>query len=86
MLFMRLVGCPLVMLPLMKILKEIFASGADKVLLISFLACITPSAATIMQFAQITDNNEDYATAINILSTVLCIATMPVFVELYNLL
>lgn len=84
--FMRLVFCPLVLILLMKLFKQINIMNIDKILLISYLASITPSASTIMQFAQISGNSEDYATAINIVSTILCIATMPVFVWLYNLL
>ena len=58
--------------------------NTDNILLISFLASMTPSANTVMQFAQISNNNEKYATAINIVSTTLCIGTMPMFVELYS--
>lgn len=84
--FMRLAFCPLVMFFVVKILKNLFLMNVDKILLISFLASITPSASTVMQFAQISGNNEEYATAINIVSTILCIVTMPIFVVLYNCL
>lgn len=83
--FMRLLFCPLVLLLLMKLLKNIQVVNIDEILLISFLASITPSASTVMQFAQITNNDEEYATAINIVSTILCIITMPIFVWLYGL-
>ena len=84
--FMRMVFCPALVLLLMFFLKKLNVAGADKVLLISFLAAMTPSAATVMQFAQIKNNNEDYATAINIVSTLVCIITMPVFVWLYSMI
>ena len=84
--FMRLVICPLILLFLMKLLKYIPITNIDKILLISFLSCMTPSASTVMQFAQISNDNEAYATAINIVSTILCIVTMPAFVWLYNLI
>jgi len=84
--FMRLAFCPLVLLLLMKFFKYVNIANIDKILLISYLAAITPSASTVMQFAQISGNNEEYATAINIVSTILCIASMPMFVWLYTLI
>lgn len=84
--FMRLVFCPMVLLLLMKLFKNINIVNVNEILLISFLVSVTPSASTVMQFAQITKNNEEYATAINIVSTMLCIVTMPVFVGLYGLI
>ena len=68
----------------MKFFKCVNIANIDKILLISYLAAITPSASTVMQFAQISGNNEEYATAINIVSTILCIASMPMFVWLYT--
>ena len=37
----------------------------------------------ITQFAQLHRNRPEYASAINILSTLLCIVTMPLMTELY---
>lgn len=59
--------------------------NAEGVLLVSYLASITPSAATVMQLAKIHDTEPDYAVAINIVTTLLCVATMPLFVHLYFL-
>ncbi len=53
------------------------------ILLISFLATITPSATTVTQMAVLYDNNGTYASAINALTTVVCIVTMPVMILLY---
>ena len=84
-LLMRLILCPLVMLAAIKIaMLWISTTNADKVLLISFLASITPTAATIMQLAQIHKKDADYAVAINIVTTLACILTMPVFVAVFN--
>ena len=59
--------------------------NASTVLLISLLATITPSATTITQMAQIYDNHPDYASAINVFTTVVCIVTMPLMVMLYTM-
>ena len=84
-LIMRLIVCPAAVLVLIKcVLPFVSVVNADKVLLVSFLASITPSAATIMQFAQLHGKDADFATAINIVTTIGCIVTMPVFVALYN--
>ena len=40
---------------------------------------------TVTQFAQLYGHDAEYAGAINILSTLLCLATMPLFVWLYGL-
>ncbi len=83
-LFMRMVFCPLVILLLLVLCKSIPVANIDKILLISFLASIAPVASTVMQFAQINNDDEEYAVTINILSTLICIVTMPVFVGLYS--
>jgi len=82
---MRMVICPLVMLVVVKGMCEaVSVANAEKILLISFLASITPSAATIMQFAQIHNRVAHFAVAINIVTTLACIVTMPLFVALYQ--
>lgn len=84
-LVMRMFVCPFIMLCILKAaLLVITVANADKILLISYLACITPSAATIMQFAQINNKDADFAVAINIVTTIFCISTMPMFVILFQ--
>lgn len=60
-------------------------SDGQTILLISFLAVITPSATTVTQMAQLYDCNAAYASAVNAVTTVVCIATMPFMVMLYML-
>ena len=55
------------------------------ILLVSLLATCTPSASTITQMAQIYGTDADYASAINVVTTLLCIFTMPLMVALYQL-
>lgn len=53
------------------------------ILLVTFIATITPTASSITQMAQVYGNNEQYAGAINIMTTVASIITMPIIVALY---
>ncbi len=80
----RMLVYPLIMLGVLKLLAMIPVMNGEKILLISFLASITPAATTVLQFAQIHDQDAEYATAINIFTTVVCIVTMPLFVMLFN--
>lgn len=81
---LRLLLCPLVVLAL------IYFSGAvhlipdgDTILFITFLACAGPAAATITQQAQVYGKDAEYAGAVNVVTTALCLATMPVLAWLY---
>lgn len=59
--------------------------NGNMILLVTLLACITPSASTITQMAQVYGKDADYASAINVTTTLLCIVTMPVMVALYQM-
>ena len=81
---MRLVVLPAVSLGLAKLTLLAFPNmNFENILLVSFLATITPSAATVVQFAQIHKNDEKLAVAINVLTTLVSLVTMPLFVALY---
>ena len=74
----RLIVCPVIVMLLLKgALSVIRFDNAHTIMLISYLASITPSASTIMQFSQIYGKDADYATVINAVTTVGCIVTMP---------
>lgn len=81
---MRMIVYPLIILGLMKLLSLIPIVDVEKILLISYLAGITPAASTVMQFAQIHDLDAEHATAINIFTTVVCVFTMPVLVMIFE--
>ena len=82
---MRVVICPLISLGLLLLLRLLVSiEGTEEILLISFLATMTPSAATVMQLAQIHDTEVEYSVAINILTTLAACVTMPLFVLLYQ--
>lgn len=53
------------------------------ILLVSLLAVIAPSGATIPQMAQLYSRNADYASSINVITTLICIVTMPLLTLLY---
>lgn len=83
---LRLLAVPLLVLPLLKFsgLAGLTGNGRD-VLLITFLATMTPSASTITSMALVYGKDADYASAINVVTTLFCIATMPVMVALYSM-
>ncbi|MBQ6894065.1 MAG: AEC family transporter [Clostridia bacterium] len=81
---MRMVVCPFFVLCVLKLILMLTDIGnAHNILLITFLASITPSASMVTQLAQVYNNNESLAVSINIVSTLMCIVTMPLFVMLY---
>lgn len=83
-LIMRMVICPAIVLGVIKCAcLFINIANAEQILLITFLASITPTAATITQFAQLNNKEPYFAVSINIIATLVCIITMPVFVALY---
>ena len=55
------------------------------ILYISLLAVMTPSAATITQMAQLYGKDAGYATAINTVTTLVCLGSMPLMTMLYYL-
>ena len=83
--FLRLLVIPVISLAILKIsgLVNIHPDG-KKLLLIVFLAVITPSASTITQMCQVYGNDSKYASAINVMTTLLSIVTMPFMVLLYQ--
>lgn len=79
----RLIVYPIISLLVVKLLGNIPIENIDKILFISLLACITPSASTVMQFAQIKHSDTELAAQINIFTTVCCIITIPLMASLY---
>ena len=80
----RMIVYPCIMLGVLKLFTLILVSDIENILLISFLASITPSATSVLQFTQIYGQDAEYATAINIFTTVVCVVTMPLFVALFE--
>ena len=84
--FLRLIIAPLLFIVFLRLTG--FGSGiegADTIMLISLLACSSASGATVTQMEQIYGNDAEYACSINVLTTILCIVTMPLIVLVYQL-
>jgi predicted permease len=82
---MRCVLLPLLALVLIRCaLPFLTVANADRLLLVSFLASMTPAATTIMQLAQLHGTEPDYAVSINVATTLTACLTMPLFVALYE--
>ena len=83
--FLRLLFVPVLALIILKISGLVtWHPQGEKILLVIFLAVITPSASTITQMCQVYGGNSKYSIAINVMTTLLAIATMPIMVLLYQ--
>ena len=84
--FLRLIIIPVIALFLIKCSQlSTFSSNGNKLMLIVFLAIITPSASTVTQMCQVYGNDSQYASAINVVTTLLAIVTMPLMVMLFQI-
>ena len=82
---MRVILCPILSLAVLLLIRLIVKiPNTTEILLVSFLATMTPSAATVMQLAQIHDTEIEYSVAINIMTTIVACVTMPLLVLLYQ--
>lgn len=83
--FLRMLIVPLIALVLIKGSRLAnLSADAPKIMLIVFLAVITPSASTVTQMCQVYGNDSQYASAINVVTTLSAIITMPVMVLLFG--
>ena len=83
-LFFRMIFFPFIVFMIIYFtgITKVIDNGA-MILLVTFIATITPTASSITQMAQVYGNNEQYAGAINIMTTIASIVTMPIMVALY---
>ena len=82
---LRMVVVPLIALLLIKLSHLAgISQHAPTIMLIVFLAVITPSASTVTQMCQVYGNDSKYASAINVITTLSAIVTMPVMVFLFE--
>lgn len=84
--FLKMVALPALIILIMKFsgLANLSADG-QTILYISLMATMTPSATTVTQMAQLYDREVSYATAINTVTTLVCLVTMPLLTMLYYL-
>ena len=83
---LRLVALPLVPLLLLALSGVLRSGEVRGILLVPLLQGAAPCAATVSQFAQLYDKRPDWAGSINVLSTLLCVLTLPLMAALYQLL
>lgn len=82
---LRMVFFPLLLVLLLRpFVRHILLANAETVLLVTLFAAITPPASSITQMAQVYGKEAEYAGVINVLSTLVCVATMPLAVWIYQ--
>ena len=81
---LRVVAMPAIFLLFVKALMHfgVLLPGSYIVLIV-FFAVMTPVASNVTQFSIVYGEDAEYASGINILSTLACALTMPVFVKLF---
>lgn len=84
--FMRLIVIPLIALLILKVSGLVgWNKEGEEILLIVFMAVISPVASTVTQMCQVYDNDSRYASTISVLTTLGAIVTMPLMVLLYQM-
>ena len=83
---MRLLIYPVIGVAFLKFsgITGVVAEGAT-LLMITLLAMTTPAASTVTQMAQVYGKDADYASAINVVTTLFFIVTMPLMITLYQI-
>lgn len=83
---LKMIICPIIILLILRYggMANLLPNG-KMILLISLLATITPSASAVTQMAQIYEKNAEYASVINVITTIVSIITMPIMVWLYQI-
>ena len=80
----RLIVTPLIMLCLIKISGLAGAvSQGRTILYVSFLAMMTPAATMVTQLSQLNENRPDFASSVNVMTTLLCVVTMPLLTKAF---
>ena len=84
--FMRLIVIPLIALLILKVSGLVgWNKEGEEILLIVFMAVISPVASTVTQMCQVYDNDSRYASAISVLTTLGAIVTMPLMVLVFQM-
>lgn len=83
--FFRLIFIPLTIVIFMRFVMFYFpAKELNFVYTISLLAAITPTAATITNQCQIYNKDSVYSNTIYLITTLLCIITMPILLAIFQ--
>lgn len=80
----KMVLFPLVMISLFKLtgVGTLIPDG-ERILMVPMLAVMSCTATTVTQFAQMYDQEPEYASALSVMTTLACVVTMPLMVQLY---
>ncbi|MBO6046951.1 MAG: AEC family transporter [Erysipelotrichaceae bacterium] len=82
--FLKMIVMPLIILLCIKVSGVPYMiTNGKTILYISFLAVISPTAAMVTQLAQLHDQAPDYASTINVMTTITSIVTMPIMTAIY---
>ena len=82
---LRLIAMPLLMLCVLKLTGLAGRVPEGKTILyVSYMAMITPAATTITQLSQLYNARPAFASAVNVMTTLLCIVTMPLIILIYQ--
>ena len=85
--FLRLILYPLITLFLLYITNaSSFIVDGKNILMIVYLACVTPSCATVTSMIQLYNLDAKYSSSLYVLTTLLSIITIPVMIGIYNVL
>ena len=85
--FMRLIVIPLIALLILKVSGLVgWNKEGEEILLIVFMAVISPVASTVTQMCQVYGNDSQYASAINVMTTLFSIVPMPHMVLLFQMI
>ena len=83
--FMRMIVMPLLAILILKITRlDRFISNGETILLIVLLSELTPSANVVNQNAVLYNKDPEYASAIQILGTIISIVTIPLMVTIFQ--
>lgn len=83
--FLRLVVTPVIAMWVLLLLKRLIQfPDIDIIFTIVLLPLIAPAAATIVQLSQLYNNQPEYSSRINVMSTLFCIITMPMVMAIWN--
>ena len=84
--FLRLIAVPVILLIIMKYsgIASLVEDGRT-ILFISLLATMTPTATTVSLQAQLYGREQHHASQINVMTTIGCLATIPVLTLLYQI-
>lgn len=84
--FLRLIFIPVILLSIIKLSGVAnWIEQGDNIVMISFLATISPAAATVTQMALVFNKDAQKASAIYGVTTILCMLTMPLIIALYQM-